>query len=185
MNTKNNQRFKETEVRMESAMLELMKTFEFDKITVSQICQKAQVNRSTFYAHFADIYDMLEKMEIELRKQLLQRYQGESDNIIFTEKSFSIFLEHIKEHRYFYKINLNTRKSFPLKQGYENLWNIIKDNCYQVGITDEDEILMYLISFQASLTMILKYWVDHDCIMSHQQIASIIKNCVPHIWLTQ
>lgn len=48
MNTKNNQRFKDTEIRMQSVMLELMKYMEFEKITVKKICEKAQVNRSTF-----------------------------------------------------------------------------------------------------------------------------------------
>lgn len=60
MNTKNNQRFKDTEIRMQSVMLELMKYMEFEKITVKKICEKAQVNRSTFYAHFIDINDMLD-----------------------------------------------------------------------------------------------------------------------------
>ena len=41
MNKKNNQRFRETEIRMESAMLELMKTMEFEKITVKKICEQA------------------------------------------------------------------------------------------------------------------------------------------------
>ena len=43
MNTKNNQRFKDTEIRMQSVMLELMKYMEFEKITVKKICEKAQV----------------------------------------------------------------------------------------------------------------------------------------------
>ena len=59
MNTKNNQRFQETERRMEACMLELMKHYEFEKITVKKICEKAQVNRSTFYAHFIDIFDII------------------------------------------------------------------------------------------------------------------------------
>ena len=70
MNTKNNQRFKDTEIRMQSVMLELMKYMEFEKITVKKICEKAQVNRSTFYAHFIDINDMLDKMEQTLREEL-------------------------------------------------------------------------------------------------------------------
>ena len=52
MNKKNNHRFRETEIRMQTAMLEIMKTTEFKKITVKKICEKAGVNRSTFYAHF-------------------------------------------------------------------------------------------------------------------------------------
>ena len=52
MNKKNNHRFRETEIRMQTAMLEIMKNTEFKKITVKKICEKAVVNRSTFYAHF-------------------------------------------------------------------------------------------------------------------------------------
>lgn len=40
MNTKNNQRFKETEIRMQSAMLELMKYMEFEKITVKKFVKR-------------------------------------------------------------------------------------------------------------------------------------------------
>lgn len=118
MNKKNNQRFHDTEVRMEAAMLELMKTMEFEKITVKKICEKAEVNRSTFYAHFLDIYDMLDKMEKELRKELLESYHEYSESLTFSEQSFICFLEHIRKHQYFYKINLRTRTSFPLKQGF-------------------------------------------------------------------
>ena len=55
MNTKNNQRYQETEIRMEAAMLKLMEHTDFEKITVKKICETAGVNRSTFYAHFTDI----------------------------------------------------------------------------------------------------------------------------------
>ena len=76
MNTKNNKRFYETEIRMEAAMLEIMKNTEFEKITVKKICEKANVNRSTFYAHFIDIYDMIDKMEMELSRELLNEYSS-------------------------------------------------------------------------------------------------------------
>ena len=158
MNTKNNQRFKDTEIRMQSVMLELMKHMEFEKITVKKICEKAQVNRSTFYAHFTDIYDMLDKMEQTLREELLLSYQnGNKESYVFSEHSFLLFLEHIKKHKYFYKVNLQTRKSFPLKQGYEKLWDIIEPRCKEVGIFEKEDILYYLINFQAGFTMTLKH----------------------------
>lgn len=106
LNVKNNQRFRETEIRMESAMLELMKNTEFNKITVKKICEEAKVNRSTFYAHFIDIYDMLDKMEVELRKEMLDSYSegNTEENQIFSEKSFIRFLSHIKKTNTFTKL---------------------------------------------------------------------------------
>ena len=182
MNKKNNLRFRETENKMKRVMLELMQNTEFEKITVKKICEEAQVNRSTFYAHFIDIYDMLDKIENELRKELLEGYKNQEEKHIFSEQSFIPFLEHIKKHKYFYKINLQTRKSFPLKQGYERLWEIIEYYCKTAGITSDEEILYYLINFQAGFTMVLKHWVDTDCKISENKVAKIIKNCIPCIF---
>lgn len=159
-----------------------MENTEFRKITVKKICEKAKVNRSTFYAHFMDIYDMLDKMEQSLRKELLTSYKSNNEeSYIFSEHSFILFLEHIKRHKSFYKVNLQTRKSFPLQQGYEGLWKVIESRCRKVGILDEEEILYYLISFQAGFTMALKHWVDTDCKINEKEVAKIIKNCVPNI----
>lgn len=180
MNKKNNQRFRETELRMEYAMLDLMKNTAFEKISVTSICEKACVNRSTFYAHFIDIYDMLNKLEQEVRKELLNSYKT-TENQIFSEPSFIQFLKHIRKHEYFYKIILQTRTSFPLKQGYEQLWNIIEPRCRKAGIKNDEEILYYYINFQAGFTMMLKHWVDTGCKMSEQEVASMIRNCLPHV----
>ena len=100
MNTKNNQRFQETEVRMEVAMLDIMKHMDFEKITVKRICEKAEVNRSTFYAHFVDIYDMLDKMEDYLGRELLKNYASVpmDEKYMFSEQSFLPFLRHIRKH---------------------------------------------------------------------------------------
>ena len=183
MNTKNNQRFRETELRMESSMLDIMKTTDFEKITVKKICEKAKVNRSTFYAHFTDIYDMLNKMEVELREEMLNSYSVDDDKNyqMFSEKSFIPFLSHIKKHKYFYRINLQTRKNFPLKQGYEQLWSIIEPLCEKSGITSEEEVMYYFVYFQAGFTMILKRWVDTDCQEDEFQLAEIIENCIPNV----
>ena len=179
MNTKNNKRFHDTEIRMEAAMLEIMKNTEFEKITVKKICEKAEINRSTFYAHFIDIYDMIDKMEKELSKELLNQYSAYSELQVFSEESFIPFLRHIKKHKYFYKINLQTRKDFPLKQGFERLWEVIKNICIQNGITSDEEIMYYLIYFQAGFTMTLKHWVDTDCKEDEAKLAKIIRKCIP------
>lgn len=165
---------------MQTAMLELMKHTKFKKITVKKICEKAVVNRSTFYAHFIDIYDMLDKMEQELRKELLASYNNQKENSIFSEASLIRFLEHIKKHKYFYKIVLQTRTSFPLEQGYKPLWEIIEPRCKKAGIIDDKEIMYYFINFQAGFTMILKHWVDTDCNINETEVAAIIRNCIPN-----
>ena len=40
------------DICMKAAMLELMQKIPFEKITVKSICQRAGVNRGTFYSHY-------------------------------------------------------------------------------------------------------------------------------------
>lgn len=186
MNRKNNQRFQDTELRLETAALKLMKHTSFKKITVKNICETAGVNRTTFYAHYIDIYDMLEKIEDRLHQELLNGYpnSGSPENTLFSVTSFIPFLQHIKKHQYFYKIALQTRTDFPLQAGYEQLWEqVIKPQCQKAGITSEDDMMYYFVYFQAGFTMVLKRWVTTDCTQSETEIAAIIKNCLPAVWL--
>lgn len=182
MNKKNNKRYQENEVRMESAMLELLQKKDLNKITVKNICEKAGVNRTTFYSHFLDVYDMLDKMEAHLRDELLESYAGKSsvDRTIFSEPSLRIFLEHIKRHQYFYRIQLANRRSFPLKQGFEPLWDqVVKPSCLEAGITDEDDMMYYFVYFQAGFTMVLRRWVEDGCRKSEDEITELIAKCIP------
>ena len=185
MNKKNNRQYRGSAVRMEQAMLELMNRLPFEKLTVKIICDKAGVNRSTFYAHYTDIYDMLEQMENNLRKELMEGYPVPGSVKPLSVASFLPFLMFIRDHKDFYRIALKTRREFPIKQGFEPLWNqIIKPLCLKAGITSENEMMFYWIGFQAGFTMILKYWVENDCTESVEQLAEIIHNVIPAVWRT-
>ena len=185
MNKKNNRQYQGSAVRMEVALLELMNQFPFEKITVKTICDRAGVNRSTFYAHYTDIYDMIEQMENNLRKELMEGYPVPGKVKPLSVESFLPFLVFIRNHRDFYRIALKTRREFPIKQGFEPLWNqIIKPLCLKAGIMSEKEMMFYWIGFQAGFTMILKYWVENDCKESAEQLAEIIHNVIPAVWKT-
>ena len=49
--------------RIFRAFLELSGVKSIDKITVSELCERADVNRSTFYRYYYDIYDLQSKMQ--------------------------------------------------------------------------------------------------------------------------
>lgn len=181
MNTKNNQRFRETETRMEVAMLELMENTDFNKITVKKICEQAKVNRSTFYAHFTDINDILTKMDKYLNNEVIESYREEKEIRIFSAQSFIRFLDHIKKHRAFYKISFQNGRKLPLEENYEKLWELIEPLCRNAGITDMEQITYYFTFFRASFISILKHWMDTDCKISTEEMADIIHCCIPNV----
>ena len=55
-------RTKRTEKLIQEAFFELLKTTPADKITVRQICEQADINRSTFYDHYEDYPSFLSKL---------------------------------------------------------------------------------------------------------------------------
>ena len=97
MNTKNNQRYRDMDICMKAAMLELMQKIPFEKITVKSICQRAGVNRGTFYSHYTDMEGMMNDLEEYLSGELLQvveewiKYNG-------SKSIFLPYLRYIKEH---------------------------------------------------------------------------------------
>ena len=48
----------------------LLEEKPIQRISVTELCRKAGVNRSTFYAHYQDIYDLLDKIEEEMLEEL-------------------------------------------------------------------------------------------------------------------
>ena len=56
MNTKNNQRHQNTIAAIEAAFISLLKEKELKDISVSELCEKAEISRSTFYDNYADTF---------------------------------------------------------------------------------------------------------------------------------
>lgn len=58
---KSESKYFNTAMKMDKAFLELLEKKDFEYITVKEICEKAEVNRSTFYLHYETIGDLLDE----------------------------------------------------------------------------------------------------------------------------
>lgn len=63
---KNDLRVINTKKRLRQTFAQLMSEKPLPSITVAELCVRAEINRSTFYAHYADIYDLQQKLELEI-----------------------------------------------------------------------------------------------------------------------
>ncbi len=69
---KSDPRVRYTQMIIKKAFWELLKQKPVNKITVREICDRAEINRSTFYKHYSDCYDLLDK----LKEEALTRLDG-------------------------------------------------------------------------------------------------------------
>lgn len=181
MNTKNNQRYRDMDIFMKAALLELMKEKDFEKITVRSICERAGVNRGTFYSHYADIYAMIEDAENYLNKDLIaiaekwsQEYTEDHRQALFIE-----YLRYIKNHSYFYRISLMNRKSLSVRKTFRPLWEqAVMPKYRQAGITDETTLLYYFLAFEGSITAVLQHWIETDCEESEEMLSQILQTFI-------
>ena len=58
------------------AFLELIREKELEKITVTEIVKRADLNRSTFYAHYPDIRGVVDEMQEEIFARIFALFEG-------------------------------------------------------------------------------------------------------------
>ena len=82
-------RITKTKRDLRLALIYLLKDVSFEKITIGDICEKAMVNRMTFYKHFKDKYDLLDHAIDSLLGQIIQKVAQQ----IMPVDSFDDFVE--------------------------------------------------------------------------------------------
>lgn len=96
------------------AFIDLLQEIEFEKITVNRIAERATINRATFYLHYRDIPDMLERMANQMIDEIQAILSGVSNQTrLDIDIDLSILvklLEHIADNSKFYKVLLASKR---------------------------------------------------------------------------
>ena len=97
-----------------NSLLNLMKTKNFEKIKISDICEESLVNRSTFYAHYDDKYELLIDLFEERKLSLLKDFE-DNENKAFSKEYLmellSILIDHIEENKEIYSAILANNRN--------------------------------------------------------------------------
>ncbi|MDF2891174.1 MAG: transcriptional regulator, TetR family, partial [Clostridia bacterium] len=102
-------RVKYTKMFLKESLVELMRKHPISKISVKMLCEAADINRSTFYAHYTDQYDLLKQLELEVIAELEKHITKEafSKRTAQTVLSMNLILDYISENADIFKILLS------------------------------------------------------------------------------
>lgn len=106
------------------ALIDLLKEKTFEEIKVSNICEKAYVNRSTFYAHYKDKYELFVDLINSLKDSFKSELKSieEDDLKDYYLKMIKVFLNHIEGKEDIYKsILVNNRSSIIIDMIYDTV----------------------------------------------------------------
>ena len=70
MKKSNDRRIRYTRYALQNALIACMQQKPFNRITVREICETADINRSTFYMHYKDIYELLDEIEEQVYQEI-------------------------------------------------------------------------------------------------------------------
>lgn len=163
-----------TQRKIQEALLELMKTKKFEVITVSDITSLIDINRSTFYRHYLDKYDVLEKIEdnilleiTDFHNKFINNLSNKNIDITFEisdyinvdNNFFNIFQKHLSSMH----ILMGENGSITFQNKLKNtMLNIFKRTFSLASIKLNKIEKDLLFNFQsASFISIINYWTEY------------------------
>ncbi len=168
MNTVNNKRKKDSIEKIEKIFLELIQTKDINQISVTDICKKAKLNRTTFYSNYIDIYDLADKIKSKLENDVFGLYKNDMENRYVSDNFLKLF-KHIKENQIFYKTYF--------KLGFDKNF-IITNYDFTEAYTyyKSDKIDYHIEFFKAGLNAVIQKWLYNGCVESPEEMIEIIQS---------
>jgi AcrR family transcriptional regulator len=180
-----------TAVKMDLALISLLKKKPFEYITISELCNEAGVNRSTFYLHYENIGDLLNETAKYLIDDFISYFSNDRIEFNFNFSNCEIielnficdkylvpYLTYIKDNKEVFLTVMSNGKSFGFDKTYKNLFeNIFNPILKRFNYPEEDRnyVMMYYLN---GINAINVEWMKNNCQKPISDILRIIKECV-------
>jgi AcrR family transcriptional regulator len=127
---KNESKYFNTALLMDEALLLLLEKKDFAFISVKEICQKAGVNRSTFYLHYENTNELLEETIELLNEKFVSSFPKDlvltAKNRILTSPDFlTPYLNFVKENKRVYKLIHQKPELFSTDKAFRKMYKDI------------------------------------------------------------
>ena len=192
---KNESKYFNTAILFFFSLIYLLEKKDIEYITVKEICNKAGVNRSTFYLHYESINDLVEETMKYINKNFINYFNENSKDVfekiknapleelkLIERKYLTPYLTFIKNNKRVFKASFNNPKGMNTSNRYNNLKTYILNPILERFNVIEKE-RNYLITFYINGIMaIIKEWLNNDCKDSISEIEDIIIKCIGVYW---
>lgn len=176
---------------MDKAFLELLQKKDLAYITVKEICEKAEVSRSTFYLHYETLEDLLSESVEYINECFLAYMKKDTKEFVRNIKDCSIdelylitpeyltpYLNYIKENKHIFLTARKYAKALQLDKTYEKMFHGIFVPILERHLVSSEKRKYVMEFYIQGLMAIIIQWLKNDCKDSIEQIIEIMQVCV-------
>jgi AcrR family transcriptional regulator len=172
---KEDRRVTYTKTALRNALVNLMQDQHISGITVKSICELADVNRSTFYLHYRDPYDLLQHMEQEVLETLgarLNTQQDTEDKGPMSLMALTEVLEYAQENAKLARVLLSENCDFVLQR---HITELVQAITAWMGPIHDERLKDYIINYSINgCIAIAEKWLRDGMIEQPEKIAQLI-----------
>ena len=175
MNTKNNQRTRLSKLLFKNALMDLLKEKgSVAKISVRELCDRAELNRSTFYAHYNEPKDLLYEIETELldaTEEHLKKIGEEND--AGAHKYILSFLQYIKQNNKQFRTLLIDAADPDFRSRFmqQSIIQFVDNLRIELPKELEQYIFSYILN---GSTGIIIQWIRSDYAVNENEIVNLL-----------
>ena len=191
---KSESKYFNTALRMNEALIALLEKKDLEFITVKELCEKAGVNRSTFYLHYETVSDLVNETAELVNSRFLAYFseqctaraenlgtQERKDLILVTKEYLIPYLRFIKDHQRIYRAAFRNPAGMLSYARYNNLKKHVLHPILSRFKVPSEVQKYYIAYYIEGITAIIKEWLNQNCADDMEKIAGIIEDCVrPH-----
>ncbi len=159
-------RVKRTRKLLRDALLDLMLEKGYEAVTVQTIVDRANVGRSTFYAHFLDKRDLLESGHEQLRSALSREQPAAPGLLAF---SLPMFRHAQANHRLYRSLVVKGGGAAVTEMAQRTIADLVQGELAALlppGATPPVPLELVVLHVVSSFLALLQWWLDHN--MPHQ-----------------
>ncbi len=188
---KSESKYFNTALCMNEALIVLLEVKDLEYITVKEICEKAGVNRSTFYLHYETVADLVNEAMENVNKRFLACFtQSEvdfadkikskklDDLILITQDYLIPYLQFIRENKRVYRASFRNPNEMQANTRYRSLKKYILEPILKKFEVPEMRWQYYIAYYIEGIAAIIREWLNNDCQDSAETIADIMEECV-------
>ncbi len=181
---------------MDEALIELLDKKDYAYISAKELCEKAGVNRSTFYLHYESMDDLLKETVSRVLKGFYMSFgdNGELDKAIskgerngvslISERYMKPYLSFVKENRKVFVLAKSKPELFRSKEEYDFIFHNYLSPIMEIYGLPEWERAYVASYYLNGIVALVGNWVGGGCKEETEQISSLILQLVYPKWQT-